>query len=161
VRKSPILRAAVNGGKMLGLMVIPCFQVLIFAVGNLFFGIELGQSPGALMLLTLVTAGVSTSLGLLLATLVKSKKQAGDMGTFLGFVLGFAGGAISIAHLLMTRMEGTMGVISRFVPHANAIEAYFSIISENAKLVDIPPEIGILVGMMAVFILISVRGIKI
>ena len=61
------------------------------------------------MLLTLVTAGVSTSLGLLLATLVKSKQQAGDMGTFLGFVLGFAGGAIPIAPLLMTRMEGTMG----------------------------------------------------
>jgi ABC-2 type transport system permease protein len=158
---APIPRAAVIGGKMLGLMVIPCFQVvLIFAVGNLFFGIELGQSPVGLIVLTLVTAGVSTSLGLLLATLVNSKKQAGDMGTLLGFVLGFAGGAIPIAPLLMTRLDGTMGIVSRFVPHANAIEAYYSIITENAKLVDILPEIGILVGMMAVFLSIAVRRLK-
>ena len=82
------------------------------------------------------------------------------MGTLLGFVLGFAGGAIPIAPLLMTRMDGTMGVISRFVPHANAIEAYYSLISENATLVDILPEIGILVGMMAVFLLVAVRRLK-
>ena len=158
---APIPRSAVIGGKMLGLMVIPCFQVvLIFAVGKLFFGIDLGQSPGGLIVLTLVTAGVSTSLGLLLATLVKSKKQAGDMGTLLGFLLGFAGGAIPIAPLLMTRMDGAMGIISRFVPHANAIEGYFKLISENAKLVDILPEIGILLGMMGVFLLIAARRLK-
>jgi len=158
---APIPRAAVIGGKMLGLMVIPCLQVIIiFSVGTLFFGIELGHSTVGLIVLTLVTAGVSTSLGLLLATLVTSKKQAGDMGTLLGFVLGFAGGAIPIAPLLMTRMDGTMGVISRFVPHANAIEAYYSLISENATLVDILPEIGILVGMMAVFLLVAVRRLK-
>ena len=158
---APIPKSAVIGGKMLGLMVIPCFQVvLIFSIGKLFFGIELGQSPGGLIVLTLVTAGVSTSLGLLLATLVKSKKQAGDMGTLLGFVLGFAGGAIPIAPLLMTRMDGTMGIISRFVPHANAIEGYYKLISENAKLVDILPEIGILLGMMAVFLLIAVKRLK-
>ncbi len=158
---APLPRSAIIGGKMLGFMVIPCLQaILIFAVGNLFFDIKLGQSPEGLVVLTLVTAAVSTSMGLLLATLVKSKKQAADMGTLLGFVLGFAGGAIPIAPLLMTRNEGAMGIISRIVPHANAIEAYYQLISENASLVDILPEIGILLVMMVVFLTIAVRRLK-
>lgn len=158
---APIPRGAVIGGKMLGYMVIPFVQAgIMFTIGNLFFGISLGQSIPSLILLTIIVAGVSTSLGLLLATLVKSKKQAGDMGTLLGFVLGFAGGAIPIAFLLMTRQEGAMAIISRFVPHANAIEAYYSLVAENATLVDILPEIGILLGMMVVFLYIAVRRLK-
>jgi ABC-2 type transport system permease protein len=158
---APIPRGAIIGGKMLGFTVIPCLQtVVLFAIGNLFFDVSLGQSPEGLIILTIVVAGVSTSLGLLLATLVKSKKQAGDMGTLLGFVLGFAGGAIPIAPLLMTRMEGPMSILSRIVPHANAIEAYYRLVAENASLVDILPEIGILVAMILVFLLIAVRRLK-
>ena len=158
---APLPRSAIIGGKMLGFMVIPCLQaILIFAVGNLFFDIKLGQSPEGLVVLTLVTAAVSTSMGLLLATLVKSKKQASDMGVLLGFVLGFAGGAIPIAQLQMTRIEGPMGIISRFVPHANAIEAYYQLIAENGSLVNILPEIGILLVMMVVFLTIAVRRLK-
>jgi ABC-2 type transport system permease protein len=158
---APIPRGAVIGGKMLGFMIIPCLQaVLLFAIGNLFFDVPLGQSPAGLIVLTIVVAGVSTSLGLLLATLVQSKKQAGDMGTLLGFVLGFAGGAIPIAPLLMTRMEGPMSILSRIVPHANAIEAYYRLVAENASLMDILPEIGILVGMILIFLMIAVRRFK-
>jgi ABC-2 type transport system permease protein len=158
---APIPRGAVIGGKMLGYMLIPCLQaVLLFTIGNLAFGIPLGQSPAGLIVLTIVVAGVSTSLGLLLAALVKSKKQASDMGMLLGFVLGFAGGAIPIAPLLMTRMEGPFSILSRIVPHANAIEAYYKLIAENASLIDILPEIGILVGMIVIFLLIAVRRFK-
>lgn len=158
---APIPRGAVIGGKMLGYMLIPCLQAaIVFAIGNIFFDIPLGQSPIGLIVLTIVVAGVSTSMGLLLATLVKSKKQAGDMGTLLGFVLGFAGGAIPIAPLRMVRMEGVISILSRFIPHANAIEGYYKLTTENASLVDILPEIGILLGMIVIFLLIAVRRFK-
>jgi ABC-2 type transport system permease protein len=158
---APIPRGAVIGGKMLGYMVIPCLQAaILFTIGNLFFDIPLGRSPEGLIILTIVVAGVSTSMGLLLATLVRSKKQASDFGTLLGFVLGFAGGAIPVAPLLMTRMEGPMSILSRIVPHANAIEAYYQLVAENASLMDILPEIGILVVMMMVFLLIAVKYLK-
>jgi ABC-2 type transport system permease protein len=158
---APIPRGAVIGGKMLGYMLIPCIQAtILFTIGNLVFDISLGRSPGGLIILTLIVAGVSTSMGLLLATLVSSKKQAGDMGTLLGFVLGFAGGAIPIAPLLMTRMEGPMAIISRIVPHANAIEGYYKLTAENASLIDILPEIGILFGMMLVFLFFAVRRLR-
>jgi ABC-2 type transport system permease protein len=158
---APIPRGAVIGGKMLGYMLIPCLQAaILFAVASLFFDVPLGKSPAGLIILTIVVAGVSTSMGLLLATLVKSKKQASDMGVLLGFVLGFAGGAIPIAPLHMVRMEGVMSILSRFIPHANAIEGYYKLIAENATLVDILPEIGILLGMIVIFLLIAVRRFK-
>ena len=145
---APIPRGAVIGGKMLGYMLIPCLQaVIVFSIGYFAFDVPLGSSPLGLVVLTIVVAGVSTSMGLLLATLVNSKKQAGDTGTLLGFVLGFAGGAIPIAQLQMTRMEGPFSVISRIVPHANAIEAYYKLIAENGSLTDILLEIGILLGI--------------
>jgi ABC-2 type transport system permease protein len=158
---SPIPRGAVIGGKMLGYMLIPCIQAtILFAIGSLFFDVPLGQSPFGLIVLTIVVAGVSTSLGLLLATLVKSKKQAGDMGLLLGFVLGFAGGAIPIAPLRMVRMEGAISILARFIPHANAIEGYYKLIAENATLMDILPEIGILLGMIVIFLVIATRRFK-
>jgi ABC-2 type transport system permease protein len=155
---APIPPAALIGGKLLGFMLIPCIQaVLLFTIANLFFDIPLGKSPAGLVILTLILAGVATSMGLLLATLVKSKKQADNMGMLLGFLLGFLGGAIPVAPLLMTRMEGPMGIISRFIPHANGIEAYYRLIYENASLEIILPEIGILAGMMVIFLVIAVR----
>ena len=158
---APIPRGAVIGGKMLGYMFIPCLQAaLLLTIGNLFFDVPLGQSPVGLIVLTIIVAAVSTSMGLLLATLVKSKKQAGDMGMLLSFVLGFAGGAIPIAPLRMVRMEGVISILARFIPHANAIEAYYKLIAENGSLVDILPEIGILIGMILVFLLIAVRRFK-
>jgi ABC-2 type transport system permease protein len=158
---APIPRGAVIGGKMLGFMLIPCLQaIILFTVGNLAFGVPLGQSPAGLIVLTIVAAGVSTSLGLLLAALVKSKKQASDMGLLLSFALGFLGGAIPIGQLQMTRMEGPISILSRIVPHANAIEAYYKLIAENASLVDILPEIGILLGMMLVFLVIAARRFR-
>jgi ABC-2 type transport system permease protein len=158
---APLPRGTVIGGKMVGYMLIPCLQAaILLAVGNLFFDVPLGHSPVGLIVLTIVVAGVSTSLGLLLATLVKSKKQAGDMGVLLGFVLGFAGGAIPLAPLHMVRMEGVIAILARFVPQANAIEAYYKLIAENASLVDILPEIGILLGMILIFLLIAARRFK-
>lgn len=158
---APITRSAVIGGKMLGYMVIPCLQTsILLTIGHLFFDVPLGRSPLGLVILTIVVAATSTSLGLLLAALVRSKKQASDFGTLLGFVLGFAGGAIPIAPLLMTRMDGPVSILTRIVPHANAIEAYYKLTLENASLVDILPEIGILVGMTLVFLLIAVKRLK-
>jgi ABC-2 type transport system permease protein len=158
---APIPGWALMGGKMLGYMVIPCLQaVILFSIGHFVFGVTLGHSPIGLVVLTIVTAGASTSLGMLLASLVKSKKQADDMGTLLGFVLGFAGGAIPIAQLQMARMEGPIGILSRIVPHTNAIEAYYKLIAENGTLMDILPEIGILVVMILVFLLIATRRLR-
>jgi ABC-2 type transport system permease protein len=158
---SPIPRGAVIGGKMLAFMVIPCLQtVVLLGVAHQFFNMPLGQDPLALVVLTLIVAAVATSMGLLMATIAKSVSQADSMGTMTSFVLAAVGGAIPVAPLLLTRAEGFISILTRFTPHSHAIEAYYSIMAENAGLVDILPEIGFLVGMGVIYFVIAVRRFK-
>jgi len=158
---SPIPRGAVIGGKMLAFMVIPCLQtIVLLGVAHLFFDTPLGQHPLALVVLTVIVAAVATSMGLLMATIAKSVSQADSMGTMASFVLAAIGGAIPVAPLLLTRAEGFISILTRFTPHAHAIEAYYSIMAENAGLVDILPEIGFLVGMGVIYFVIAVWRFK-
>ncbi|MEJ2563432.1 MAG: ABC transporter permease, partial [Anaerolineales bacterium] len=65
-----------------------------------------------------------------------------------------------VAPLLLTRAEGFISILTRFTPHAHAIEAYYSIMAENAGLVDVLPEIEFLVGMGVIYFVIAVWRFK-
>lgn len=58
-------------------------------------------------------------------------------------------------HRQFTRSEGFVAVLSRFTPHAHAIEAYCSLMAENAPLADILPQLGILAEMGVVFFVVA------
>ncbi|MGA9534035.1 MAG: ABC transporter permease, partial [Anaerolineales bacterium] len=54
---APISSGTVIGGKLLAFMIIPAVQaVLIFGTGAIFFGVSFGNSPLALVVMTLATA---------------------------------------------------------------------------------------------------------
>jgi ABC-2 type transport system permease protein len=153
----PIPRGAIIGGKMLAYVSLVCLQVVVlFGVGSIFFGMPLGKSPVGLVLLTLLVALVATAMGMLVAALAETPKRANDVGTVLGFVLaGIAGCMGGGGSEPIIRSEGFMAVLSRFTPHAHAIEAYYSLMAENGPLVDILPELGILLGMGVAFFLVA------
>lgn len=152
----PIPRGAIIAGKMLAYMLLVCLQVVVlFGVGSIFFGMPLGKSPVALVLLTLVLALVATAMGMLVAALTKTPKQADNVGMVLGFVLAGIGGCIAMTPTPITRSEGFMSVLSRLTPHAHAVEGYYSLMAENATLTQVLPEIGILLAMAVVFFLIA------
>jgi hypothetical protein len=56
----------------------------------------------------------------------------------------------------ITRSEGFMADLSRFTPHAHAIEGYYRLMAENGTFVDVLPQMGILLGMGVVFFLVAV-----
>lgn len=157
---APIPQGAIIAGKMLAFMLLACMQVVVlFSVAHLFYDMPLGESPVALVTLTLVVAFVSTALGILVAALVKSANQADSVGTLLGFVLAGLSGCIG-AQTPFTRMGGFLGVISNLIPHGHALDAYYRIMAENGTFMDILPRMGILLGMGIVFFLIAVRRFR-
>jgi ABC-2 type transport system permease protein len=116
----------------------------------------LGKSPVGLVLLTLIVGLVATAMGMLVAALAKTPKQADNVGLVLGFVLaGIAGCMGGGGSEPITRSEGFMAVLSRFTPHAHAIEAYYRLMAENGSFADILPQLGILVGMAVVFFVVA------
>jgi len=157
---APIPRWTVIAGKMLAYGLLVCMQVVIlFTIGYILFDITLGQSPLALVTITLLVAFVAVSLGMMVAAFAKSAKQADSVGTILAFVLAGIGGAFPLWPPIF-RAEGFIGTLSKFTPHAHALEGYYSVMAENAGFTQILPQLGVLLVMGLVFFLIAIWRFK-
>jgi ABC-2 type transport system permease protein len=158
---APISRGAVVVGKLLAYMVIPCVQaVLVFGVAALFFDISLGDSPLALVVLTLVAALAAVAMGLLIASFARSASQAANLGTAAGFIFGLVGGAVPVSGEPFSRMGGFISILSRVTPQAHALEGFLKVMAEGKGLAGILPELGILLGMAALFLVIAIRRFR-
>jgi ABC-2 type transport system permease protein len=154
---APIPRGAILAGKILAYMLLALLQVVVvFSIAGALFGTPLGTSPLGLVVLSLAVAFTASALGILVAALAKTAKQADSIGMILAFVLAGLGGAIAMSAQPLYRMGGFISVLSGLTPHAHAVEAYYMLMAENASLVQILPEVGILVGMGIIFFLIGV-----
>lgn len=157
---APLPRWTVIAGKMLAYGLLVCVQVVIlFTLGYLAFDISLGRDPFALVVITLAVAFVAVSMGILVAAFAKSAKQADNIGMILAFVFAGIGGAFP-TWPPMFRSEGFIGILSKFTPHAHALEGYYSIMAENAGFVQILPQLGFLLLMGLVFFLIAAWRFK-
>jgi len=158
---APLPRGAVVAGKMVAYLLLVCLQVaVLFAIAHFAFDMPLGSSPLGLIALTIVTGFVATALGMLVAAIATTAKQAGNIGTILGLVLAGIGGSMPMTGKPLTRAGGALGTIAKLTPHAHAIEGYYSLMAEDATLIQILPEIGILLGMGVFLFAIATWGFK-
>lgn len=153
---SPVKRGSIILGKMLAYTVVVGLQVLlVFLVGRVFFGMPLGKSPLGLVLVTLVVALAATSLGMLVATIARTRGQATTISTLLAFVLAVVGGVMA-----GVPAEGNpMYWPSRLTPHAHAITAYYKLMV-GGNVVDILPQLGLLAGVGVLFFVIAMWRFK-
>jgi len=151
-----IPKGAILAGKMLAYMLLACMQVVVmFTVARMIFGTPLGRSPLGLVTVTLVVAFNATALGMMVAALVKSAKQADTVGVILAFVLAGLGGALAISATPLSRQGGAMGAIASFIPHSYAVEGYYRLMAENSGFVQILPQAAVLLGMGVIFFLVA------
>jgi len=158
---APIPRSAIIGGKMLAYILLACAQaVVLLGVARIAFSMPLGRSPLGLVLVTLATALTSTTLGMMLAALCKNSKQADNLGTLLGFVLGGLGGTIAVSPTPIFRSPGFMGMLSKLTPQAHAVDGFYRLMAENASVVQVLPQVGILLLMSGGFFAVAVRRLR-
>jgi ABC-type multidrug transport system permease subunit len=115
----------------------------------------LGDSPLGLLLVTLALGIAATSLGLMLAGLAKSRSQANSLGLLVVFGVGVLGGCFPFGPVLLSRTEGFLGMLSRLTPQAYALEGFRIILVEGGGVVDVLPQVGVLLAMGIVFFLIA------
>jgi ABC-2 type transport system permease protein len=153
---APIHRASIILGKMLAYTLVVGLQVLVmFGIGSALFHMPLGDSPLGLVLLTLALALAATSLGMLVAALAHTRSQADNAGVVLGLVLALVGG-------VMTGLPDKGSPLywpAQLTPHAHAIKAYLKLMV-GANAVDILPQMGLLVGVGALFFIIAMRRLR-
>jgi ABC-2 type transport system permease protein len=153
---APISSGAIIAGKILAFILVVILQVaIVFGVSNLGFGMPLGDSPLGLLILTLALGLAATSLGLMLAGLVKSRSQANSLGLMVVFGVGVLGGCFPLGPVPLSHTEGFLGMISKLTPQAHALEGYRILLVEGGGVADILPPLGVLLGMAILFFLIA------
>ncbi len=166
---APMHRVTVISGKMVAFIGVVFLQMLfLFGICSTFFDMPLGESPLALLALTLALALAATSFGMLIGSLSRTSKQAGNLGVVLGFALYIASGTINFADLSIHAgtvevgqiPEGFWSYLAQLTPHFHAVDGYFQLMIKGAGLADIGPNILALLGFGVVFFAVSMWRFK-
>lgn len=145
-------------GKMLPNFVIAIVQMVVLVAASMVLlplleqeAPTLGNSPLGLILVTVLVALCSTSLGILLAAIARTESQVGGISTLVLWVAGLVGGAFIPAFVL----GDFLNTIGKVVPHYWALQAYTDLMVRGQGVIDILPELGILAGFTTVFFVIG------
>ncbi len=138
---TPTSALSIVTGEALGRFGVSLFQGLyIMAVTWLAFGVDWGDPWGAVALLVAFSA-VAGGAAMLLGAVFKTDQQAGGVSIMVGLGLALLGGAMVPLELFGT----TMRRIARLVPHSWAVDGYAVLMRHGGKLVDVLPQLGVLV----------------
>ncbi len=153
----PINKAALLAGKMLPYYIVSLLQItILFGVGRLVFGMDLGPHPAGLVLITLALSACAVSLGLLISAIAKTEGQVGGLGTILVLVLAALGGCM----VPPVFMPAFMANLARLTPHGWALFGYQDVMVRGANLSGILPTCGVLLAFGAVFFTVAVSRFR-
>ena len=150
---APLNQSTLLLGKLLPYYLINLVQVAsMFAIGHFIFGMSLGNSPAAMIVITLAVSAAATAMGLLVATLGKTPEQIGGLSTMLALTLAAVGGMM----VPVFTMPEFMQTVSKISPHNWALSAYQDLIVRGLGLADIWLEAAVLAGFALVFFAFAV-----
>jgi ABC-2 type transport system permease protein len=128
LQASPIRPVELLIGKTLPFLFVSLIQSLVlFVSGKLLFGMSWGVYPVLLLPVIVATSMAATSLGLLLATLVRTQSQVSAYANFL--VITLAG--ISGCYMPRDWLPELMQNVSLATPHAWALIAYQQLLTRD------------------------------
>jgi len=155
---APVPRWKLLVAKMLPYAALGMMQVgILFAIGALGFGMQIGGSMAALIVLTIGVACCATALGLVIAAFSSTEKQISSLGSVLILTMGLLGGCM-VPRLLMPRMVQQIGLA---VPHGWALDGYYTLlVHRGAGFADVAGPIAAVYGFALAFAIIGVRRFR-
>jgi ABC-2 type transport system permease protein len=139
---APIPRWALLGGKLLSQFLVGVAQIaLMFLLGVLIFHVNPGNSPLGLLVITLATCWATTSLGILLVAVIRSRKQIHPITTLI--ILGSS--AIGGSWFPLFMMPKAVQRVARITLVAWAMEGYNRLMILGGSLADVWLNIGVLI----------------
>ncbi len=145
---APVSTPQLVGGQVLGRLVIAAFQgAYIMAVSSLLFGVQWGNLPLAIVVMV-VFALVAAGAAMVLGSVIDNDSAAGGVGVGLGLVLGALGGSMYPLELFPDALR----TVAHLTPHAWASEALAEVQRHDAGLLDVLPQLGVLLGFAVVLL---------
>ena len=144
-----VRRESLIVGKFLAGAIIGVAQVAVmWVVGALAFNIDLGASPGAVILLSLLMVVASAGFGVMLASFVRNVRTASAAGVLTSLVLAPVGGSWWPLFITPPFMQS----LARLTPHGWANGGLNKLMLFGAQFGDVAPEMIALVVFAAVFV---------
>jgi ABC-2 type transport system permease protein len=117
---TPTRHGTIIGGKFVAVFVTVLLQAVVLLIaGRLIFGIQWGRLD-AVVLLTVVAAGVAGGLALLIISFAKTPAQAGAIGSGIYLVLALLGGNFTGT----AQSSGTYALVQKFTPNGWLIQGW-------------------------------------
>jgi ABC-2 type transport system permease protein len=150
---SSVTRQSIVGGIFTGTAAKGLIQIAIFwAAGILIFNIDLGLSPAAVIILSVLMVIMSSAFGIMLATLVKTQRSADSIAVITALVLAPLGGCWWPLFFLPKWMQ----TLAKITPHGWANTGFNKLMLFGADFGAVVPEMLVLLGFAALFGLIAV-----
>ncbi len=156
---TPIRYATIIAGKAFLFLLVSVLQfTLILLLGIFVFPklglpiLEIDNNLGLLYLVALSSGLASIGLGILLGTVFHTHEQAAPFGAVLIVLLAAIGGV----WVPVFAMPETMQVIAKLSPMNWGLEAFYDCFLRKGSIIDILPEIGLLIGFFISTIVIAI-----
>jgi|GEM_PF-4293470 len=154
---APVKKSDVIIGKWLGMTIEGFFQaVILFLAGKFIFGLSLGDNPLRLLCFLLIAAGTAGAIGVFVASISKSLKQANGLAMLLFMVMSALGGSWWPLELTPAFMQ-TAG---KFTFNYWAISGIKKLILFNQPLLSVGFEMVILALVGLIFLFLSFEYFK-
>jgi ABC-2 type transport system permease protein len=135
-------------GKWLFLAIMGCAQLTVmFLWGRVAFGLPLFEHIPGFVVMTVATAAAAAALGLVLATLARTRAQLSGFSTILILTMSALGGSM-FPRFLMTETMQKVGLVTF---NAWALDGYLKVFWRHAPLWQLWPQVGVLLSLTAVF----------
>ena len=148
VRRESILSGILVGTAAKGLIQITIF----WTVGLLLFHMDLGLSPIAVVLLSILMVIMSSSFAIMLATLARTQRSAGSIALITSLVLAPLGGCWWPLFITPRWMQS----IAKITPHGWATTGFNKLLVFSADFNAVVPEMLALLGFTVLFGIIAV-----
>lgn len=144
LRLVPGASRAVLGGKFLFTWLIGLTQLIVmFAFGALVFDVPIFRAPAALLVLSLTVAAATTGFGILFAVLCKTRKQLEGFSTIVVLTMSACGGSWWPLSITPEWFQ----FLGHFTLNAWAVEGYQKIFWYEQGLLDLGPQLGVLLAI--------------
>ena len=144
-----VRRESVILGKYLGTVYRGLAQIAVLWVfGILVFRTNLGVSPVAVVLISILMVLASSAFGVLLASFVQTQRSAGSVGVLFSLTLAPLGGCWWPLFITPDWMQA----IARVTPHAWANTGFNKLMLFGAEFADVVPEMVALAAFAVVLL---------
>jgi len=147
-------------GEALGRFAVAMLQGLFIAFGAaVVFGVDWGDPLGATAIVVVFSLGAAAT-GMLLGAVFQNDQQAGGVGVVAGLALAALGGCM-LPLAVMRIFSPTLYKVAHVTPHAWGIGAFEELILRDGTILDILPQLGVLLGFALVMFVLGVWRLRV